>query len=357
MKYTKEELQNTYGEVQSLEHAEFIVELGKNANAEISTEYSKGSFFNFYTGPNGELYLGFFDKHLAKDSGEKQITIPLPPRESVIEWKESAVCFAGGSQFKTWDINRGELITVDNVSVLDFETVLSFKDFQLNTIKQGDYILKSEIDTEDKYNRAAEVFGLFGFERKDKLAIKNLSDTRFVADLDFTFCGTDFSDEDCKREITFNQLMAIGELKRLELKGGNATLSSDEETELKSRAMASELNSQSNDDEWPKIGDKAAHPVCGLCTVMSLADSNGVVAALNESGFNVLVFKSDLSKPKTPEDLLIEELQTKLVKNNAVDNWMLAANIISGDIEGLTYKSDIESAVKSVINKNLDGDL
>lgn len=118
---------------------------------------------------------------------------------------------------------------------------------------------------------------------------------------------------------------------------GGEALSSDEETELKSRAMASELNSQSNNDEWPQVGDEAAHPVCGLCKVTSPADSRGVIAVLSEEGFNVIVFNSDLSKPKTPEDLLIEELQTKLLKNNAVDNWMLAANIISGDIEGLTY--------------------
>ena len=78
---THEYLANTYGEVVSPEHAEFIVKLGKNANAEISTEYSKGSFFNFYTNSDDELHLDFFDKHLAKDSGEKQITIPLPPKQ------------------------------------------------------------------------------------------------------------------------------------------------------------------------------------------------------------------------------------------------------------------------------------
>lgn len=78
---THEYLQNTYGEVVSPEHAEFIVELGKNVKAEIGTEYRKGSFFNFYTGPNGELHLNFFDRHLAIDSGEKLITIPLPPKQ------------------------------------------------------------------------------------------------------------------------------------------------------------------------------------------------------------------------------------------------------------------------------------
>ena len=354
---TTEYLANTYGKVVSPEHAEFIIYFAGIHGIANEELWYEGSFFCFIKDVKGDLILSFYEEDVANSDNYKKITIPLPPKESSIEWKEGAVCFAGGSQFKYWHVNRGELITVDNVSILDFETALSFKDFQLNTIKQGDFIEASELDNEQKYNDAVEVFGLFGFPRWESCSFYECKSEILLADSDRDLTGQDDLCDECQRKITFNQLMVIGELKRLELKGGNETLSSDEETELKSRAMASELNSQSNDDEWPKVGDKAAHPVCGLCKVMSLADSNGVVAALNESGFNVLVFKLDLSKPKTPEDLLIEELQTKLVKNNAVDNWMLAANIISGDIEGLTYKSDIESAVKSVINKNLDGDL
>ena len=334
---TKEALQNTYGEVQSLEHAEFIVELGKNANAEISTEYSKGSFFNFYTGLNGELHLNFFDKNLAKDSGEKQIIIPLPPKESVIEWKEGAVCFAGGEPHYP---SRSGFVVDSRGFETSFLDIMDYSDFQLNTIKQGDYVSASSISTKVGFNKVVKVFGLLGykFEHNSDAVFDSIRSEQciYAADFGLMFYG---SKNGKGRELSVNQVEFIGELKRLEMKCGDEALSSDEETELKSRSMASELNSQPNNDEWPKVGDEVTHPACGLCKVMSLADSNGVVAVLNESGFNVLVFNSDLSKPKTPEDLLIEELQTKLVKNNAVDNWMLAANIISGDIEGLTYTS------------------
>jgi hypothetical protein len=44
------------------------------------------------------------------------------------------------------------------------------------------------------------------------------------------------------------------------------------------------------------------------------------------------------SKPKSKQDLLIEELQTKLCNNNAVDNYTLACDIINGEIEGLSYE-------------------
>ena len=116
------------------------------------------------------------------------------------------------------------------------------------------------------------------------------------------------------------------------------TLSPDEETELKSRAMASELNSQSNDDEWPQVGDEVCWSNGCYNGVVKARHWNDLWVMESDGEFSTL-YIDDVSKPKTPEDLLIEELQTKLVKNKAVDNWMLAANIISGDIEGLTYTS------------------
>ena len=356
MKYTKEELQNTYGEVQSLEHAEYIAELCESNGIELFNFYVEG--ITHFAINRGEIIFTYGKPAIS--GHDKEITIPLPPKESVIEWKEGAVCFAGGRQWHFNDSVKPYKL-VNNMQGTRLESyvgVINMPDFQLNTIKQRDSIKASELDTEQKYDDVVKEFELFGYERSVGYNALGLYDFCFIAkNGHIGGCSERHLLSVSHRKITFNQLMAIGELKRLELKGGNATLSSDEETELKSRAMASELNSQSNDYEWPKVGVEATHSVYGLCKVMSLADSNGVVAVLNESGFNVLVFNSDLSKPKTPEDLLIEELQTKLVKNNAVDNWMLAANIISGDIEGLTYKSDIESAVKSVINKNLDGDL
>jgi hypothetical protein len=49
-------------------------------------------------------------------------------------------------------------------------------------------------------------------------------------------------------------------------------------------------------------------------------------------------------KPKSKQDLLIEELQTKLCNNNAVDNYILACDIINGEIEGLSYEPNLDLA-------------
>ena len=69
------------------------------------------------------------------------------------------------------------------------------------------------------------------------------------------------------------------------------------------------------------------------------------------------VYISSLKKPKTKEDILTEELQTKLCNNGHIDNFTLASDIINGMIPGLSYNSVIARAVKIVINKNLDGDV
>lgn len=83
---TTEYLANTYGEVKSKEHAEFIVKLANNHGAICPTDinYNKCKFFYFSS--TGAL---FFTKEkvvkLATDY--KQITIPLPAEcESVDEW-------------------------------------------------------------------------------------------------------------------------------------------------------------------------------------------------------------------------------------------------------------------------------
>lgn len=89
-------------------------------------------------------------------------------------------------------------------------------------------------------------------------------------------------------------------------------------------------------DDW-KIGDDALM-MSGKCKIAALADKHGNLAVTNEFGFNLIVNKSEIKKPKSKQDILIEELQTKLCNNNAADNYILACDIINGEIEGLSYE-------------------
>ena len=87
---TREFLANTYGEVVSPEHAEFIIELAESdgcAGVEIckpriaNLKVFHDIYFNFYI-DNGVLWFSFHVLAMASDRGEKQITIPLPPAKS-----------------------------------------------------------------------------------------------------------------------------------------------------------------------------------------------------------------------------------------------------------------------------------
>lgn len=106
---TREYLANTYGRVESKEHAEFVVELAKNAGIECASHWDGGRrkirFFLFYY-CDDRLLLGFFLKGLAERSAEKQITIPMPPKEveEVDEWPKvnDEVQFKPNPSIEAW---------------------------------------------------------------------------------------------------------------------------------------------------------------------------------------------------------------------------------------------------------------
>lgn len=97
---TREYLANTYGEVVSPEHAEFIIELAELHGFEVADDdYEKrvviekyckgGELVYFYTWKNsrGQAFIAFSKcKDTACNDGEKQITIPLPPKADSKKW-------------------------------------------------------------------------------------------------------------------------------------------------------------------------------------------------------------------------------------------------------------------------------
>lgn len=89
--------------------------------------------------------------------------------------------------------------------------------------------------------------------------------------------------------------------------------------------------------EWPQVGDKVVTRggSKGVLLIAN-ADKDGMVVC-DFDGEYALAYLNELQKPKSKQDLLIEELQTKLCNNNAVDNYILACDIINGEIEGLSY--------------------
>ena len=134
-----------------------------------------------------------------------------------IEWKEGAVCFADGQQ---WFTSEEIYLTSDcSLYSYNYENIINCDDFQLNEPRQGDYIPKSELDTEQKYNDAVEVFGLFGIKafnlgRQSFERLQRESFWCLGVDSDNSFAAKNKSYKGV-RKISLKQLMAIGKLKRL----------------------------------------------------------------------------------------------------------------------------------------------
>jgi len=167
-----------------------------------------------------------------------------------IKWEDGTVCYACGWQ---WFDYQGDTL-IDNVEIIDgaytelYCNVIKEQDFQLNEPRQGDYIPKSELDTEQKYNDAVGELGLFGFV----FCGSSISEYSKLNKHDFITCCDDglwqtSSDRWNKRPLTYNQLMAIGKLKRL--------MNERDKVNTSEKPNSSEL----------KDGDKYIRTIYGLC--------------------------------------------------------------------------------------------
>ena len=87
---THEYLQNTYGKVVSPEHAEFIIELGKNAGFSVWGMSEINGVFSFLFRDDElclfETKLKKLESTNLKHSNCKKITIPLPPKADSKKW-------------------------------------------------------------------------------------------------------------------------------------------------------------------------------------------------------------------------------------------------------------------------------
>ena len=109
---TAEFLANTYGKVESKDHAEFIVKLAEANGLRIASKWTKGKFFCFIVDCEDKVFLFFYSERVAKFEGEKLITIPLPPEdksmESQKEWPQV------GDKALTDSKEVVEVVAIDN---------------------------------------------------------------------------------------------------------------------------------------------------------------------------------------------------------------------------------------------------
>lgn len=138
-----------------------------------------------------------------------------------IKWEEGAICFSRGAQIRLKDgsFSALERLTGGRTWRAELKSpteLIGFDDFQLNEIRICDYIEASELDTEQKYNDAVSVFGLFGFIHGEG-ATSQYSEVEGYGSLTVCHDGifaTEVTPKWCARKLTYPQLMAIGKLKR-----------------------------------------------------------------------------------------------------------------------------------------------
>lgn len=174
-----------------------------------------------------------------------------------IKWKEGAVCFAAGAQIR---IKENSFSAMERLTgggtwrpeLRHIDVLVKMDDFQLNEIRQGDYIEASELDTEQKYNDAVESFELFGFDSNINYEGHIKYGTNFVVIENNEVDGVRVEGSYCKRKITYPQLMAIGKLKRLELERDNALIDAVESTSILSDVLNCNNSGKPNscEDEW-----------------------------------------------------------------------------------------------------------
>lgn len=137
---------------------------------------------------------------------------------SDIKWMDGAVCCESCTTFVAAGMGVNQLYceTPRGDVLFTIDEVLEFDGLRLNNLRIGDYISKSELDTEDKYNKAVEVFELFGFERCGSYSSFGCEcHDSLVVNIKGFVVSNNFDSTLLVRRLAFNQLMAIGELKRL----------------------------------------------------------------------------------------------------------------------------------------------
>lgn len=215
------------------------------------------------------------------------------------EFNDNAVCFAIGWQ---WFYDKAKLnLNNLNGSTKSFDALLEYKDFQLNEIRIGDYIEKSELGTEQKYSDVVEVFELFGFEPYLNHDLNKITFCKtgsrertglviVKSNVELDYDAVDFRGVR-ERKLTHNQIMSIGKLKRL--------MNEREDEERTIKGAIDNLACGENGKEILKQTDaldiKRQSEYCG-CLKVDLND----VTTLNPcaGGFSV-GYKCEKSAPKS----------------------------------------------------------
>lgn len=302
---TREYLANTYGEVKSKEHAEFIVKLAEGAGFEVGVYHQVDKWFCF-----SEDQLFFFTEGLtASDAGEKQITIPLPPKEldlidSLPEVEPTKIFTGEEIQTKELEVVEGGICEAIKSSSAIHE--LERKGYKFTNL---DWVLPNASE-EPKKLSINEIKVKVTNNTDSLVQIKKSEDESSV----FIYVNDPPKEPEIKTPLDFGAV-------------------SDEKLKPKC---------------WPQVGDEVAWSP-KLSRKGTLLNVYEGMAWLKDSyGEFVSIEVNKLKKPPAPEEELAKELVNKLQADQGVkinDEKFCALKVISraivnGRIKGLSYKPE-----------------
>ena len=265
---TAECLANTYGEVKSKEHAEFIVKLAEVNGIDFDGEVGINSnYFCFFPSNSKQLTFWRKEKDASKHGNRKQITIPLPPEcESVDEFK-----------FDNLDeANKA-------VNLLE-ERFQSLSDLQTETANLLQNLMIEGVDVE-AFN--------------DILKDKERSE-RFGAFIDWRY-----SVASKMKEINVKQKSSIDE----------------------AEADGMKMIERAKNNEWPKVGSRVTWGTKAVNgEVKAIDNDNDFAWVKNDYGNYVTVYVGHLVKPKTPEQELRDEISDLAFNQFNDDSYDLTHN-------------------------------
>ena len=131
---THEYLQNTYGVVESKEHAEFIVDLAELHGFEVDENSDNPKSFMIYD--DVISIYSFSHKELSNQKCRKQITIPLPPKETLKNAGDNLILGCEDSKCDEWPKVGDEVIAIHPADQLEGKLLALTKEYAI--ISQGD---------------------------------------------------------------------------------------------------------------------------------------------------------------------------------------------------------------------------
>jgi len=302
---TAEYLANTYGEVKSKEHAEFIkllAETNKIPCAVLSIDMNYTMFYVI----DGCLF--FCVKEIDAIGDYNKITIPLPPELNVNtpeeDFKMKQIAKNNDTQPSHVTFNTPENL---NLSFTTTETISTSgaRQLDITVIDNNAYTYNNLIQDSERVRKVAEIINKSEKAARMQKVNKAASDALKESGDNLDECASEILDvlySDLSSEEKHNKQLEI--LAKYIVKECESRITGEPEEDA---GMNLIFGDSDKCKEWPCVGSKVTWGNKSVSGEVK-AISEGLAWIKNEYGNHCTEYLSALSKPKTPEEELRDDI-------------------------------------------------